>query len=423
MNNDALLFIIIAVIAVVSAGAMLVTHNAIHSALFLIINFGCIAFLFLMLNAPFLAMVQITVYTGAIMVLFLFVIMLLGVEDAEKALREERTFRWLTPLAVFLAVLFLLTAGWGLTSGRIETQEPPSGQPMLRVVQVHAPTNPFGMDVFVDGKQVGTNLEFRDTTDFMTLAPGDHTVTLNPTGTQATLSSTTVTLKAGDVRTLVVYGDKSLPAVATVADDLSELPDRTGRVVFFNAYSQAPTASLVDLGANKQYDADQDVVLVNNLQPGKLAEPVEMPEGMTDLAVIAPDGSMVIRMRDFKIVRGVDDLIIGAEERLLDGTQRAVVLPLTTKVMATFGGPQAVGQLLFSRYLLPFEMVAVLLLASMIGAIVISQRAVALVPARRLGRRKVSRPLTAVVTAQTGHELGEEPVKQLPGEQSEPAGD
>ncbi len=57
---------------------MLLSDNAVHSALFLIVTMGCIAFLFLLLNAPFLAMIQITVYTGAIMVLFLFVIMLLG---------------------------------------------------------------------------------------------------------------------------------------------------------------------------------------------------------------------------------------------------------------------------------------------------------------------------------------------------------
>ncbi len=65
---------------------MLISENAIHSALFLILNFACIAFFFLMLNAPFLAMVQITVYAGAIMVLFLFVIMLLG---AERVLPED----------------------------------------------------------------------------------------------------------------------------------------------------------------------------------------------------------------------------------------------------------------------------------------------------------------------------------------------
>ena len=51
-----------------------------HAALFLIVNFFCLAVFYLILGAPFLFAVQIIVYAGAIMVLFLFVIMLLGVD-------------------------------------------------------------------------------------------------------------------------------------------------------------------------------------------------------------------------------------------------------------------------------------------------------------------------------------------------------
>ena len=76
------LFLILATIAVFSAISMLTSKNAVHSALFLILNFAVIAVFYLILNAPFLAAVQITVYAGAIMVLFLFVIMLLGAEES-----------------------------------------------------------------------------------------------------------------------------------------------------------------------------------------------------------------------------------------------------------------------------------------------------------------------------------------------------
>jgi hypothetical protein len=72
------IFIALAVVALIAALGMLLSDNAIYSALFLIVNFATIAVLYLLLNAPFLAMVQVTVYAGAIMVLFLFVIMLLG---------------------------------------------------------------------------------------------------------------------------------------------------------------------------------------------------------------------------------------------------------------------------------------------------------------------------------------------------------
>ena len=81
MTPDLLLFFFLALVAVVSALAMLSSTNAVYSALFLIVNFGTIAVFFLLLGAPFLAMAQVTVYAGAIMVLFLFVIMLLGAEQ------------------------------------------------------------------------------------------------------------------------------------------------------------------------------------------------------------------------------------------------------------------------------------------------------------------------------------------------------
>lgn len=75
-----IVFIILAIVAIAAAVGMLISRNAVHSALFLILNFTTLAVLYVVLNAPFIAMVQITVYAGAIMVLFLFVIMLLGVE-------------------------------------------------------------------------------------------------------------------------------------------------------------------------------------------------------------------------------------------------------------------------------------------------------------------------------------------------------
>lgn len=75
-----IVFIILAVIAVSAALGMLLSRSAVHSALYLVLNFMTIAVFYLVLNAPFIAMVQITVYAGAIVVLFLFVIMLLGAE-------------------------------------------------------------------------------------------------------------------------------------------------------------------------------------------------------------------------------------------------------------------------------------------------------------------------------------------------------
>src|SRR5947208_14514081 len=107
MSIELVIFIILAAVAIFSAAFMLVSRNAVHSALFLVVNFLCVAFFYLMLNAPFLAMIQVTVYAGAIMVLFMFVIMLLG---AEKLSGEQAKFPWLVPMAVLLTTVFLVVA-------------------------------------------------------------------------------------------------------------------------------------------------------------------------------------------------------------------------------------------------------------------------------------------------------------------------
>jgi NADH-quinone oxidoreductase subunit J len=82
MTPDLILFLVLAVLAVATAVAMLASQSAVYSALFLVLNLVTVAVLYLLLNAAFIAMVQVTVYAGAIMVLFLFVIMLLGGQQA-----------------------------------------------------------------------------------------------------------------------------------------------------------------------------------------------------------------------------------------------------------------------------------------------------------------------------------------------------
>ena len=103
------IFFVLAAVAVGAALGMLLSRNAIHSALFLVLNFGVMAMFFLLLNAPFISMVQITVYAGAIMVLFLFVIMLLG---AEQLRQRMSVLAWQPVLAGVLAVLFMGVLGY-----------------------------------------------------------------------------------------------------------------------------------------------------------------------------------------------------------------------------------------------------------------------------------------------------------------------
>ena len=73
-----LLFFFLAIVAIAAGLGMLISRNPVSSALWLILNLFCIAGLYLTLNAQFIAVIQVIVYTGAIMVLFLFVLMLLN---------------------------------------------------------------------------------------------------------------------------------------------------------------------------------------------------------------------------------------------------------------------------------------------------------------------------------------------------------
>src|SRR5262245_14736594 len=108
---------------------MLVTRSVIYAALFLVVNFGCIAVMYLLLDAAFLFAVQIIVYTGAVMVLFLCVIMLLGVDRID--VRSERL--WLQrPIAIVLAVGFALEVGTALRAGIGFSTHAPEGFDLLQ---------------------------------------------------------------------------------------------------------------------------------------------------------------------------------------------------------------------------------------------------------------------------------------------------
>jgi NADH-quinone oxidoreductase subunit J len=108
MNLTLILFIILAGVAVASAIGLLVSRNSVYAALFLVLNFATVAVFYLLLGAPFIAMAQVTVYAGAIMVLFLFVIMLLGAEKLPRAVGLP----WQRPLAIALAVILTGEAGF-----------------------------------------------------------------------------------------------------------------------------------------------------------------------------------------------------------------------------------------------------------------------------------------------------------------------
>jgi NADH-quinone oxidoreductase subunit J len=116
---DQVVFWVFAPISVGSAIAMLLQRNAVHAALFLVVNFFTIAVFYLVLGASFLFAVQIIVYAGAIMVLFLFVIMLLGVDRDEslaERLKGQRVLGIALGVGIALELIVAIRAGIGFAT-------------------------------------------------------------------------------------------------------------------------------------------------------------------------------------------------------------------------------------------------------------------------------------------------------------------
>jgi NADH-quinone oxidoreductase subunit J len=113
-------FALVAACAVATAVGLIVRPNPLHGALFLVGNLFCVAVLYLMLHAEFLALAQVIIYAGAIMVLFIFAIMLLipgRAEEGPDPLRPAR--RWATPVAVVVGSLVAAVVGTRAGGGTV----------------------------------------------------------------------------------------------------------------------------------------------------------------------------------------------------------------------------------------------------------------------------------------------------------------
>jgi NADH-quinone oxidoreductase subunit J len=109
---DKIAFWILAVLAVGAAAAMICVRRAVHCALMLAVVMLCLAIMYAMEGAPFLAFVQVIVYTGAVLMLFLFVMMLIGVSSAD-SLRETIAGQrlWAGIGGIAFAVLLIVGIG------------------------------------------------------------------------------------------------------------------------------------------------------------------------------------------------------------------------------------------------------------------------------------------------------------------------
>jgi NADH-quinone oxidoreductase subunit J len=114
-----MMFYLFAAVAVVASLLVIAQRNPIYSVLLLIASFGALSGLYVLLEAPFVAVIQIIVYAGAIMVLFLFVVMLLNAPHEETDF-DERTHPLLRPGAMrlggLLAVALVMELVWALAN-------------------------------------------------------------------------------------------------------------------------------------------------------------------------------------------------------------------------------------------------------------------------------------------------------------------
>ncbi len=131
-------FVVIAGVALGSALGLVIKRNAIHGALFLVVNLGSIAALYLMMGAEFLAAAQVIVYAGAIMVLFVFAIMVL-IPGKEETGPDPR--RWYRLAAVPVGAALLIELALVLIAQR-------SGRPVA--APVPAGVEPIGRLLFTD---------------------------------------------------------------------------------------------------------------------------------------------------------------------------------------------------------------------------------------------------------------------------------
>jgi len=110
MTPEGVLFWICAVLAVAGALGLIISRKAVHSALWMALTMINLAIMYVANSAPFLGMVQVVVYTGAVMMLFLFVLMVVGVDSSDSLIETIRGQRW-TGIVLAIALVALLIAG------------------------------------------------------------------------------------------------------------------------------------------------------------------------------------------------------------------------------------------------------------------------------------------------------------------------
>jgi NADH:ubiquinone oxidoreductase subunit 6 (subunit J) len=432
---ELIIFLIVGAVAILAAVMMLISENAVHAALFLILNFACVAFLFLMLNAAFLAMVQVTVYAGAIMVLFMFVIMLLGAERL--APEESPRFPWLTPVAIVLTAVFLVVAGWGVLSSEISTAEPEPLAPLVRVINTVPEYK--AVDVWLNGELLAEDVGFREISDLVEWPDGTAEISIvahNEAGEEAEVTPALLSFNdpnsTMDIMQLVdaELEGETHPAVLEVTEPSLELAENTDVTLVLTSTAEGgvgiipvyenfntvedrksarvqvvhadPAGGVVEF-ANVSDADNAPEVLFDGLEFGEVSPAHIIRSGDTRYGLYENGAvEVAVAADEDAAVNDVPAINLHSEDAFEPNSSNLYVIapPLNpdlpgrvTELDAyrivnrpVFGGPESVGQLLFTTYMLPFQIIAALLLVAMIGAIVLTRDQVP-PPRKRFPRR------------------------------------
>jgi NADH-quinone oxidoreductase subunit J len=147
MTATTVAFVALAIMATLSGLGVILFRNAVYSALSLILNLFSLALFFLLLNALFLAVVQVLIYTGAIMVLFLFVVTMLA-PDA-RAFEQRDPIRWQRGAAAGLGVILAGGLAYMLVNSVLSpAARTASANSLTKMVDTYGSIQAFGMGLF-----------------------------------------------------------------------------------------------------------------------------------------------------------------------------------------------------------------------------------------------------------------------------------
>jgi hypothetical protein len=248
----------------------------------------------------------------------------------------------------------------------------------------------------MNGTKALTTLNYTETTDYGRVPPGRYFVNFYPACAAGTTCPNPVTSKAKPVAsavfdvapetstTYVLAGTSATPQVYTVDTSLDRSvqdDDTQVRVRTVNALPESAPVSLVTLDPTT---GQAGQTLVKDLPAGKVSDMTTLPKGTYDL-VWMRDKERLGPLNDLQAKPGTAELIVLAQEGTGAETRITSVRVEPALTQAAFGSPQQIGLSLLGTFLLPFELVSLLLLAAMVGAIILTREEVV----RRVRERRV----------------------------------